>query len=62
MLKAPQRCCQILLIRRGAHAPFLLPDINKSTDEYSIYYDKDPIDKLLTHSSDSVGWIALRSA
>ena len=28
--------------------------------EYSIYYDKQPIDKLLTHSSDSVIWIALR--
>ena len=28
--------------------------------EYSDYYDKQPIDKLLTHSSDSVIWIALR--
>ncbi len=28
--------------------------------EFSIYYDKQPIDKLLTHSSDSVIWIALR--
>ena len=28
--------------------------------EYSIYYDKQPIDKLLTHSSDSVGWVALK--
>ena len=28
--------------------------------EYSIYYDKQPIDKLLTHSSDSIIWIALR--
>lgn len=28
--------------------------------ELSIYYDKQPIDKLLTHSSDSVIWIALR--
>lgn len=28
--------------------------------EYSVYYDKQPIDKLLTHSSDSVIWIALR--
>ena len=28
--------------------------------EYGTYYDRQPIDKLLTHSSDSVGWIALR--
>lgn len=28
--------------------------------DYSVYYDKQPIDKLLTHSSDSVIWIALR--
>ena len=28
--------------------------------DYSIYYDKEPIDKLLTHTSDSVGWVALR--
>ena len=28
--------------------------------EYSIYYDKQPIDKLLTHSSDSIVWIGLR--
>ena len=28
--------------------------------EYSIYYDMQPIDKLLTHSSDSVIWLALR--
>lgn len=27
--------------------------------EYSIYYDKEPIDKLLTHSSDSIIWLAL---
>lgn len=28
--------------------------------DYSIYYDKEPIDKLLTHKSDSIGWVALK--
>lgn len=28
--------------------------------EYGVYYDKEPIDKMLTHSSDSIIWIALR--
>ena len=35
-------------------------DMDSIALDYSIYYDKQPIDKLLTHSSDSVIWIALR--
>ena len=35
-------------------------DMDSIALEFSIYYDKQPIDKLLTHTSDSVIWIALR--
>lgn len=34
--------------------------LDSIAQSYSVYFDKDPIDKMLTHISDSVIWIALK--